>query len=691
MNPTNLLHLEKSPYLRQHAQNPVWWQPWGEAALARARQENKPIFLSVGYSTCHWCHVMEHESFEDAEVARALNESFVSVKVDREERPDVDSIYMAAVQAMRGSGGWPMSVWLLPDGKPFYGGTYFPKAHFLHLLGEISRVWREDPEKLKHGAGELTKLLEENAQVTPSLGPGDPDGSAAGAFSESVWPRFVSYYETAFDPRNGGFNHRPKFPQTMNLQALLRAHEQPRFRDRRPQIAEWVTRTLDGMARGGMFDHLGGGFHRYSVDEAWVVPHFEKMLYDNALLPPVYLEAFQLFGKDEYAEVARATFEYVLRDLTHPDGGFFAAEDADSEVPAGEHAPTSGHARVGSKYEGYFYTFSWDEVTGLLEAEELNAAKRLFGVCREGNFEGRNILCLQPAMAWAGGDDPAWRSAATKLLAHRNRRPRPHLDTKIIAGWNGLMIAAFARGYEVLGEEKYLQAARRAAEFIWRELWRSEAGSGRLLRRWADGEARFSALADDYAYLIHGMLALAEADREGGPWRERAARLQAKFDESFTAPDGTYFQDDGSDPTLLLRSVEDYDGVTPTPTSLMALNLQRLAQFSELDEAARLEARARRIFSAWRERVERSSPAVAQLMVAVDFSQAGARQLVIVRGEGEAAAARGLGRRFLPHVVKLWRKPDGAWKAVRGETSFYLCQGKACLPPVTRVEALGQE
>ncbi|HEX7379249.1 MAG TPA: thioredoxin domain-containing protein, partial [Pirellulales bacterium] len=501
--PNRLAH-ETSPYLLQHANNPVDWYPWGPEAIERSRREDKPIFLSIGYSACHWCHVMEHESFENEMIARQLNEGFVCIKVDREERPDLDQIYMTAVQAMTGRGGWPMSVFLTPDLKPFYGGTYWPPVGrmgmpgFDQVLDAVLNAWRERRPLVDQQASDLAADVDRAGRM--ALPPGE--------LSELPLEAAEAALERVFDHQHGGFGGAPKFPHPMDLRLLLR-----RWR-RAPQapLLNMVTLTLDRMAAGGMYDQLGGGFHRYSVDERWLTPHFEKMLYDNALLSAAYVEAFQATGRPDYERVARETFDYILREMTSPEGGFYSTLDADSE---GE--------------EGMFYVWTPAEIEAALGPDRARTFCRLYDVSEEGNFEGRNILNLPKTLEQASrilSRDTAELAAElaesrAKLLAVRNQRVWPGLDDKVLVSWNGLMIDALASAAAALGEERYLRAARAAADFILDKMRRED---GRLSHSWRAGQAKLDAYLDDYACLANALVSLYEAGFEER-WIDAAAQL----------------------------------------------------------------------------------------------------------------------------------------------------------------------
>jgi uncharacterized protein len=573
---TNALIDEKSPYLRQHAQNPVAWLPWGEKAFEKARTEDKPIFLSVGYSTCHWCHVMAHESFEDESVAEILNRDFVPVKVDREERPDVDRIYMLFVQASTGSGGWPMSVWLTPQLKPFFGGTYFPpdsrygRPGFRDVLQHLARAWRQEREKIE---GSSTSVVEQlHAMANSAVTGVTPQREL---FDSAFWQ-----FRRMFDSKWGGFGNAPKFPRPVALNYLLRYYAVRNS----AEALDMVTATLGGMARGGMHDHLGGGFHRYSVDERWFVPHFEKMLYDQAQLAVAYLEAYQVTGEEKFAQTARDIFSYVLRDLTDPHGAFYSAEDADSPDP--ENPSHSG--------EGAFYIWKESEIKSLLNETDAEVFCARFGVQAEGNveqdpqgeFTGRNILygamseeeAGQRARVAGDGLFPALDRAKRVLFDARAKRPRPHLDTKILTAWNGLMVSAFAKGYAVLGDKRYLEAAERAVSFLVSTMY--DSTSGRLLRRFCEGEAAVPAFLDDYAFFAQALIDLFESGFNPS-YLDIAANLAKNQLMQFEdAEHGGFFSTVGGASDLLLRMKDDYDGAEPSGNSVAADVLLRLAHLT---------------------------------------------------------------------------------------------------------------
>ena len=696
----NRLASEPSPYLLQHQDNPVEWYPWGEEAFARARAEDKPIFLSIGYSTCHWCHVMAHESFESPQVADVLNAGFVSIKVDREERPDVDRVYMTFVQATTGSGGWPMSVWLTPLLQPFYGGTYFPptsrwgRPGFIEILEELTRAWREDRARIESSAATIIERLR---------GFGQSAGGDAVPGPEALG-RAVAEFETAFDRRRGGFGNAPKFPRPSELLFLLREHA----RTGADAPLAMTLATLRAMALGGMRDHIGGGFHRYSVDGDWRVPHFEKMLYDQAQLVLAYLEAAQAAGDAAYAQVAVDTLAYVRRELTHPDGGFYSAEDADSVPP--EHA----HDPAAHKTEGAFYIWTEAELRQQLGGDAEAFCQR-FGVKPDGNapsdpqgeFTGRNLLHTAKGLADIASDlgvseadvEAALARSRGVLLDVRGRRPRPHLDDKVLAAWNGLMMAAFARaGRVVPGGEVFTQEAVRAAEFLERHLW--DAASRTLFRRYRGGSAAVPGYAEDYAYVTFGLIELFQASGEPR-WLEWALVLQRRLDELFwDQAEGGWFSTTGEDPTVLLRLKETYDGAEPAASSVAAMNLLALSHLT--GDSAMVE-RAERTLALFREHLGRAVP---MMLAALSTHHAGVPQVVVAGAAGSGdttallAAASGVYRpsalvvpAFTEHRDALSRVlPWVKGMGMRDErATAYVCRDFACQTPVHTAEALAAQ
>jgi uncharacterized protein YyaL (SSP411 family) len=693
---TNRLAAEHSPYLLQHKENPVDWYPWGDTAFAKARAEDKPIFLSIGYSTCHWCHVMEHESFEHQQVAEVLNRDFVSIKVDREERPDVDRVYMTFVQATTGSGGWPMSVWLTPALKPFYGGTYFPptarwgKPGFVDILQEVARVWRDERDKLERSAASIVERLRTFGAQPP--GEDVPGPEVLGAAVQQFW--------SAFDARRGGFGDAPKFPRPSELLFLLREHGRTGAAEPR----EMVLTTLRAMALGGMRDHLGGGFHRYSVDGDWRVPHFEKMLYDQAQLVLAYMEAAQLTGERFYADIAADTLDYVRRDLADAEGGFFSAEDADSVPPEQAHDPAP------HKSEGAFYIWRDEEIAAAL-GDDADVFRLRYGVLPDGNapfdpqqeFTHKNLLYTARPLeevATATGRSAEDAAAAlararARLLAVRGQRPRPHLDDKVLTAWNGLTIAALARAARVVEDRaEYLGVAQRAAEFIRTRLWNGDT----LLRRYRRGDAGVDAYAEDYAYLIFGLLELFQVDGDAR-WLEWALTLQRRQDELFWDPeDGGWFSTTGQDASVLLRLKEDYDGAEPAASSIAVLNLLTL---SHLTADPLMTTKIERTFSAFAGRAAQMGRAVPMMLAALSTYHAGMPQLVIV---GDAAGARALvdvtRERYRPNALIIRIDPVQREALARllpwtegmsmrgGQATAYLCRDFTCDAPVTSAEAL---
>ncbi len=652
----NRLGGEKSPYLLQHRNNPVDWQPWDEAAFAESRRRDVPVFLSIGYSTCHWCHVMERESFESDALAAVLNQYFVAIKVDREERPDIDALYMEATQAMTGHGGWPMSVWLTPDRKPFFCGTYFPRDRFAALLQRIAEIWREDRAEILT-QGEALMQAMSRAALKPGVG----------ALDDEIFLALARQWSERFDPVHGGFRGAPKFPQAADLRALLRLHR----RSGAAQPLTMVCSTLDAMARGGIYDHLGGGFARYSVDAEWLVPHFEKMLYDQASLALAYLEGWQVTSRPDYALVVRETLDYVLRDMTDARGAFYSAEDADSE---GE--------------EGKFYVWTAAELKALLgpDYQEFAAA---YGVSTAGNFEhGTTILTLQPGYS-RHERSASVRDSLARALEWRSRRVRPHLDDKVLTDWNGLMIGALARASWVLNEPRYLQAAQRAASFLLETL---RTADGKLLHRWRDGEARIAAFVDDYAFLIQALIDLYEADFDPR-WLQAATTLQATQDSTlFDSTRNDYRFSDGSDALVPLTRFESYDGVVPAGRSVSALNLQRLAALTGDDS---LLQRAEALLAATPRSIHGAPTAFSQLLHALDYRLDRAKSVVIAGQLSDPATEQlvaAVRRGFQPNVT-LAAGPDGSrvpWladqPAATSAATAFVCEHGTCLAPTANPE-----
>ncbi len=671
---TNRLVLERSPYLLQHAHNPVDWWPWSEEAFAEARRTGRPVFLSVGYSTCHWCHVMERESFEDVDIARVLNERFVAIKVDREERPDVDAIYMTAVQLLTGGGGWPMSVWLTPEKEPFFAGTYFPprdgargmQRGFLGILAEIAQLYANDPGRVRGATGSLV------GAVRTALGAhGAPAEATPGA---RPLLDAVAALRRAFDDVHGGLRRAPKFPSNVPVRLLLRVHR----RNRDPAPLEMAALTLEKMAAGGIHDQIGGGFHRYSTDEAWLVPHFEKMLYDNALLAVAYAEAWQVTQRKDFARVARQTLDYLLREMTSPEGGLWSATDADSE---GE--------------EGRFFVWDEREIRDLLGsgAERLI---RFHGVTPGGNFEGRNILFVPRP------DEDEWEALAPAralLYEARERRVHPLRDEKVLAGWNGLAISALAFGGRVLAEPRWVAAAARAAEFV---LGRMVKG-GRLQRSWLDGQAGVPAFLDDHAFLAQGLLDLYEATFEVR-WLEAALDLSLRLEALFGDPaGGGWFTAAEDHERLLAREKPTHDGAEPSGASIALLNALRLSAFTADDRWRSVADRALRHHA---RTLEEQPLALAEMLLALDFATDAPREVVLVWPAGGPAPEPFLSvlrTTFLPnralagapegegiaHLGKVAPVAEG--KVAAGRPTAYVCEKGQCRLPAIAPEKLAAQ
>jgi uncharacterized protein YyaL (SSP411 family) len=648
----NRLAGETSPYLRQHRDNPVDWYPWSEEAFARARAEDKPVLLSVGYSACHWCHVMAHESFEDADVAAAMNERFVSIKVDREERPDVDAVYMDAVQAINGHGGWPMTVFLAPDGRPFYGGTYYPKGTFLQLLAAVSEAWHDRRDELLQQAGHLVEALDRTARVEPA---DDLPGV-------ELLNHALGQLAGTFDAEWGGFGGAPKFPQAMSLELVLRAHRSSGSAD----ALTLVTTSLDAMASGGMYDHLGGGFARYSVDRRWLVPHFEKMLYDQALLVPIYLHAWQVTGEPRYRQVVEETVGYVLRDLGQPAGGFSSAEDADSPGPDGHNE------------EGRFYTWTPAEIRAVVAGAD--SVLDWYGVTEAGNFEGRTIL-HRPVR----GDllrPPAIEDARRRLFDARTSRPRPGLDDKVLTEWNALMVTALAEAGAATGHADWVDAARRTGEFL---LASMRKGDGRWHRSWQrDGGARHDALAADHAALVVAFLALAWATGEARWVAEAMDGADALLDHFWDAGQGGLYTTADDAEALVVRQKDLIDSATPSANSLAAVGLARLAAVTG---EPRYRNHADQILRLGAALAAGAPSAFSYLLTAVDMRRASITEIAVAGPRPDLVAA--VHQRYLPDAVLAWgeRFDSPLWDE-RRDGFAYVCHDYACEAPTDTVEGL---
>jgi uncharacterized protein YyaL (SSP411 family) len=698
---TNRLAKEKSPYLLQHAHNPVDWFPWGEEAFAKARSEDKPIFLSIGYSTCHWCHVMAQESFENPQIAAILNKHFVAIKVDREERPDVDHIYMQAVLAMTASGGWPLSVFLTPDGKPFSGGTYFPpesrwgKPGFSEILTSVRDLWTHDRAKAIHSARAMTEALGQTEDRQKS------EGSAP--LDEETLQEAFRIYQRSFDEAFAGFGSAPKFPMAHNLSFLLRYWK----RTQETKALVMVEKTLQAMAEGGIYDHLGGGFHRYATDRIWQVPHFEKMLYDQAMMARVYLEAYQVTGKTVYAQVAREVLEYVLRDMRDRQGGFYCAQDADSLDPGMAETMTL-HSPHETKKEGAYYLWSYDEIVNILGEKAAAVFGHYYGLEQKGNivhdphqeFGAKNIIWVRSSLKataerfqmTVGEVQDILKQAKAQLLTVRSKRPRPHLDDKILVDWNGLMISTLALASQVLEDPRYEQAAEQAAQFIFKRLRRSD---GRLLHRFRDGEAGILGTLDDYAFFIHGLLDLYEVTFKIGYLRE-ARQLTTEMIRLFWDQGRGGFYLTGVDgEKLLMRPREVYDGAIPSGNSVAAHNLLRLSRMTLEEEG---EAKAAALMKAFSKEVNQGPAGYAQLLMALDFALGPSKEIMIV-GDREdplfEKMIKILYQNFLPNRVIVQRPVEEAaaeeWVALipffkkktafGGKATAYVCENYTCKKP----------
>jgi uncharacterized protein len=645
----NQLANETSPYLLQHKDNPVDWHPWGEAALDRAREEDKPILLSIGYSACHWCHVMERESFEDPETAELMNGLFVCVKLDREERPDLDSIYMEACQAMTGSGGWPLNAFLTPEQVPFYAGTYFPPQprpgmpSWRQVLEAVAHAWQERRDEIRAGGAGIAERLSGAALLKPSEQP----------FRSEALDTAVEGLRSGYDAANGGFGTAPKFPPASALEFLLRRGE-----------TDMTSHTLRAMASGGMYDQVGGGFSRYSVDPYWLVPHFEKMLYDNALLARVYLHGWQVTGDDLFRSVAAETLDWALREMRSPEGGFYSALDADSE---GE--------------EGRFYVWTVDELRAALEGEpDADEAIAWFGATDRGNFEGRNIPVRGPGTPERLGD---WRR---RLYEVRSQRVWPGLDDKRLTSWNALMISALAEAGAVLERRDYLDAAERCADFVLGSL-RDE--DGRLLRTWKDGRARLNAYLEDHAYLIEGLLTLYEATFEPRWFGEAQALADTMIERFADEESGGFFETSSDHERLLARRKDLEDHPIPSGNASAAYGLLRLAALT--GEHA-YEERAVSVLRLLHELAPKHPQAFGHLLQALDFHLSPVKEVALV-GDELRPLERVVRAEFRPHLVLAGGVPDGVpllqdRTPVDGRPAAYVCEHFACKAPVTEPEEL---
>jgi uncharacterized protein YyaL (SSP411 family) len=677
MEHTNRLIHETSPYLLQHAHNPVDWYPWSDEAFQKARAENKPILLSIGYSACHWCHVMERESFENEQIARLMNELFVNIKVDREERPDLDEIYMNAVQMMTGRGGWPMTMFLTPDGKPFYGGTYFPPEDrynvpgFPKILRGVANAYHNQPQDVENSVDQILSRLKSMSRSAESAEP----------FDAGIIIRGAEQLAQAHDSRHGGFGQAPKFPNAGVYELFLRAYH----RSKNPRFLDIITFTLTKMAEGGIYDHLGGGFHRYSVDEKWLVPHFEKMLYDNAQLVRIYAQVYQITGEPRFKHVVEETVEYILREMFQPQGGFYSTQDADSEG-----------------VEGKFFVWSPDELKNILGEETAEMFSRIYDVTEAGNFEHENILhpILTPEQASKyfnrGVDEilSVLSDAKRKLFAHREKRIKPFRDEKLITAWNGLMLSGLAEAIKITGNADHRQAAMRTVEFIFSQMFHD----GRLLHTYKDGVAKILGYLDDYAFLAVGLLDLFEAtfDRSLlGRARQLADIMVAEF---WDDKDGAFFYTGKSHEQLISRAKPAFDASVPSGNSMAAQLLLRLYHYSNHEDFLK---KAETVLRSYRDAMAAQPFGLAHMLGALDFYLAQPKEIVIVGEPNDPATVEllnGVHSHFLPNSTLQWVRPDESLdniapllkgkSQVNGKATAYVCHSFTCSAPVTTWEDL---
>ncbi len=688
---TNRLFLESSPYLLQHAHNPVNWYPWGDEAFETAKRLSRPVLLSIGYSTCHWCHVMEEESFEDEEIARYLNENYIAIKADREERPDIDAIYMSAVQALTGSGGWPMTVWLTSDRKPFYGGTYFPARDgdrgasmgFLTLIRKLKTIYDSQPDQVIKGSQQITAAIQE--QLVPKAGDDLPNAK--------VLHDAIAYYEVLFDPTDGGVAGAPKFPSSFPVRLLFRYHR----RTGDAKVLHMAKLTLEKMAAGGIYDQAGGGFHRYSTDKHWLAPHFEKMLYDNALLIMAYLEGWQATGDADFKRVVKNVLRYVKRDMTSPEGAFYSATDADSLTPEGH------------REEGYFFTWTPAELVNALGRADAKVVSAYYAVQPSGNFEGRSILHIpqspgEIAQRLGISQEELSRKIVDlneRLYKDRQRRPPPLRDEKILTAWNGLMISAHAQAGFILGDSDYIDRAARAAQFILEHLFLNE----RLYRSYKDGRARHNAYLDDYSFLIAGLLDLFEATHDPA-WLEKAISLDEILEKYYEdKKNGAFFMTGNDHEALIAREKPVNDGAVPSGNSVAILNLLRLNKITTKD---RYRKRAEKGLTSFSQTMSSSPAALSEMLLAVDFFLDTPKEIIIVTPQGTKDKARPflteLRNQFLPNrmlvVVSEGLEMEAhagiiplvqSKIAQNGKATAYVCEEGVCKLPTTDSKVFAQQ
>lgn len=682
---TNRLFLESSPYLLQHAHNPVNWYPWGDEAFDTAKKLNKPVLISIGYSTCHWCHVMEEESFEDIEIATYLNENYIVIKVDREERPDVDNIYMSAIHAMGQNGGWPMNVWLTPERLPYYGGTYFPARDgdrgagrgFLTLLKILNEAFHNKKDKIHETSTSLAQAVKNN--LKPVAGTGIPN--------KDIMTKVVNYFKNNSDKVDGGIGRRNKFPSSVPSRFLLRSYR----KSKDPEVLKIVNLTLTKMSSGGMYDHVAGGFHRYSTDPKWLVPHFEKMLYDNALLIPTYLEAYQVTGNKDFLRVTKELLHYVKKDMTSVDGAYFSATDADS----------LNH--LGHREEGYFFTWTPDELKSLLNDEQYKILTKYYGVTKKGNFEKRNILNTPVSRVKIAKElgisvkklSQSINESRLILYEARKLRPAPLRDEKIVTAWNGLMISAHAHAGLILNNAEYTSSAIKAAEFIVDNMYKN----GRLLRSYKDGIAKNNAYLSDYAFLIAGLLDIFEATGDE-KWLRKSIELDIVLEKFFEDKEsGGYFMTSRDHEKLLVREKPSYDGAEPAGNSIQALNLLRLGEFTSNGD---YKKRAANIFKAFSKKLTLNPQTLTEMLLAVDFYYDNAKEIIIVTPENKLESGNLLRdefrKSFQPNriftIIEQGSKLNKLSEliplvsnkySIKGEATAYVCQEGICKLPTRDV------
>ena len=687
-NKPNRLINEKSPYLLQHAYNPVEWYAWGEEAFKKAKAEDRPIFLSVGYSTCYWCHVMEREIFENEKMAELMNKYFVSIKVDREERPDVDRVYMTALQAMTGSGGWPMSMFLTPELKPFYGATYIPPNSkygmpgFEDLINEINNAWKTRRVEIENSGNTIIKHI---SQFTAQK-------SESKSLNEEIFKKGIDQFRGGFDEEYGGFGSAPKFPRPAGLNFLMRMYSSYSDED----VLKMVIRTLLQMARGGIYDHLGGGFHRYSVDRFWIVPHFEKMLYDQAQLTSNYLDAYQLTKEKYFADTARDVLNYVEGNLAHTEGGFYSAEDAESALDS---------SKPDEKEEGAFYVWEKSEIDRLLGEKNSEIFCFYYGIGKRGNapagsdphnvFINKNILHQAYSLSdtsdkfnvTADETDKILKESKKILFEAREKRPRPHLDDKILTSWNGLMISAFAKAYNILGDEKYIEIAKKSADFILKNLFKNKI----LLHRFRDGEARYDGTLEDYAFFIQALVDLYEACFDEKYLEKSAELTKLMIDYFYDNENGGFFDTSDKDKSILLRTKEDYDSAEPTGNSIAIMDLLRLSQLTENKDYYDKAIESLQLFSG---KMSEQPYATPQMLCALDFSLNKPKQIIVAGKRDEKTVQemiREVHNHYIPNKILIFAETGKENKLIpflssiikaSDKTTVYVCENYACKLPV---------